>query len=92
MADIVVDGALNPSLLKSTPETDKAKFNIRVFSSGEYTYVGKTVVSLADRIELPIWQIMRVYAPIGSDLIVSYADGNTNFDNIWNDKISKSYV
>jgi len=92
MADIVLDGSLNPSLLKSVQETDKTKYITRVYSSGDYTYVGKTIISLANNIDLPIWQIMRVHAPASGDLIVAYADGNTNFDNIWNDKITKDYV
>lgn len=91
MTETIINGALNPALLKLTPESDKAKYSTRVITIGDITYVGKTIVSLASLTDQPIWQLMRVYAPSGQDLIISYAEGNTNFDNIWDNKENLEY-
>lgn len=37
------------------------------------------------------WRIKKLVSDVSGDLTVTYADGNSNFDNIWDDRISLSY-
>jgi hypothetical protein len=40
----------------------------------------------------PVWKIMRLDYSAGGDLIDRlWADGDTNFDNIWNNRTTLSY-
>lgn len=38
----------------------------------------------------PVWQIQKILL-IGDDVEITWADGNGNFDNIWDDRLSLSY-
>lgn len=40
-----------------------------------------------------VWQIQRITftAPGTDDLIVEFADGNTAYDNVWDDRAALSY-
>jgi hypothetical protein len=55
-------------------------------SSTTYTYIGKaTPGSLTSA---PVWQVKRL---TNADTTIIFADGNSNFDNIWDNRVSLSY-
>lgn len=56
--------------------------------SPDYVYVGKARIGAAAT--QPLWQIKKVL--LGTEISVLYADGNNNFDNIWDDRASLTYT
>jgi hypothetical protein len=50
-------------------------------------YVGQAVPGSSP--DNPVWRIKRVNTSSG--IIIQWADGNDNFDNIWNNRESLSY-
>jgi hypothetical protein len=57
-------------------------------ASSTTTYVGKAVPGTAGGDSL--WQITRISVS-GTVTTIEYADGNDNFDNVWNNRASLSY-
>lgn len=57
-------------------------------ASGNLTYLGIAMInsSASDA----VWQIRRIQK-VGSVTTIEWADGNDNFDNIWDDRASLSY-
>lgn len=90
MADIVTNNSLDESFIKKFQVVDKPKLSTRVYSSGSYTYVGKTSIGLSNYTTESIWQIKRIYS-LGSDTLISWADGNDLFDNKWSEILIKNY-
>lgn len=39
----------------------------------------------------PVWMIQRFNFGPGNSLATTFADGNAEFDNVWNDRTSLSY-
>lgn len=56
--------------------------------SSTLMYVGKAQPGASTA--LPYWQIMRVDTTAG--VVTAFADGNTNFDNVWDDRASLTYA
>lgn len=52
------------------------------------TYVGKAAIS--SNTGDSVWQIKRILVS-GTQTIIEWADGNSNFDKVWNDRASLSY-
>jgi vacuolar-type H+-ATPase subunit E/Vma4 len=50
-------------------------------------YVGEASPSAA--LSSPVWRIKRIDTTSG--VIVEWADGNSNFDNVWADRLTLSY-
>jgi hypothetical protein len=59
----------------------------RIAESGNYTYVGKAAAGTAT--SAASWQIMRVDE--GSGVIIQFADGDTDFNNIWDNYTTLIY-
>jgi len=57
-------------------------------ASASLTYVGKADPGSLDSGAL--WQIKKIEV-IGDETIITWADGNTNFDNIWDNRASLIY-
>lgn len=55
---------------------------------GGITYVGKAVAGASTA--SAVWQIQRL-TESGADTTVQWADGNGNFDNIWDNRLSLTY-
>jgi hypothetical protein len=54
------------------------------------TYSGEAPAGSAD--SDPKWRIKLVTSGVGGKTIgITWADGNTNFDNVWNDRASLTY-
>ena len=57
-------------------------------STFKVTYIG---TALTGSIESnPVWKIKKIDS--NSGIVITWADGNNNFDNIWNDRISLTYL
>lgn len=67
---------------------DTTEFAVRIDEVGATTYVGKAVVGSSD--SSAVWQIKRI-VETGPDMAVTFADGDSSFNNIWNDRLSLSY-
>lgn len=62
-------------------------YSIRIAESAPYTYIGKAVIASAEGDA--VWQVQRLDETSG--LKVLWADGNSNFDNVWTNYGSLSY-
>jgi hypothetical protein len=57
-------------------------------ASASVSYVGNAAIgSLTSAAS---WQIKKIET-IGTELIITWADGNANFDNVWDDRATKVY-
>lgn len=62
----------------------------RVNNNGDYIYIGEA--STASLESSAVWRISRTYiSPIDGDITILWADGNSNFDNIWSNHLTLSY-
>jgi hypothetical protein len=52
------------------------------------TYVGEALPSTVTSAAL--WRIKRI-VETGPDIVILWADGNENFDNVWDDRAGLSY-
>lgn len=59
----------------------------RLVTSGVYTYIGKADAGTAG--SSATWQVQRLNETVG--LVVEWADGNADFDNVWDNYASLSY-
>lgn len=57
-------------------------------ASGTALYIGEARPNSSKA--SAVWRIRRV-ATAGSAVTIAWADGNTYFDNIWNNRVSKTY-
>lgn len=77
--------------LKTINESINVSYAIQyAVDSGDstITYVGKAVAG--STLSSAVWQINRITDTSG-DLSIQFADGDSNFDNIWDDRESLSY-
>jgi hypothetical protein len=58
------------------------------YISESVTYIGQANPGTND--SDPLWRIKKITST-GDDIDIQYADGNANFDNIWDDRVSLSY-
>lgn len=57
-------------------------------ASATVTYVGEAAVGSS--LSTALWRIKRL-TQSGTVLLIEWADGNSNFDNIWDNRASLSY-
>jgi hypothetical protein len=71
-------------------ESQTQEFAIRIDeqSTASVTYIGNAKIASAT--SAAVWQIKKIDES-GSVITVTWADGNSNFDNVWNDRLSLSY-
>lgn len=55
-------------------------------TEGDYTYYGRCSCNSSCSMSQPIWQIWRTNTTEST-----WAEGNTLFDNVWNDRASLVY-
>jgi len=58
-------------------------------ASSTVTYVGKAAIGAATN--AAVWQIQRLTSTVGGDVTIEWADGNAEFDNVWDDRASLAY-
>lgn len=56
---------------------------------GSTTYIGKAVVGSSE--SSAVWRIKRL-VETGPDMAITFADGDANFNNIWNDRLTITYT
>lgn len=61
-------------------------YSIRMDDGATYLYVGKAATGSSTA--SAVWQIQRITQ---SDATILWADGNGNFDNVWDNHASLSY-
>lgn len=64
-----------------------SNYAVRLDTVGDITYVGKGAIGANSA--LAVWRIMKLDETIG--MIMMYADGNDNFDNVWDNRESLVY-
>ena len=55
---------------------------------GGTTYIGEAIPNTLESAAL--WRIKRM-VETGPDIVILWADGDANFDNVWQDRASLSY-
>jgi hypothetical protein len=71
-------------------ESQEQQFALRI---DDQSVAGVAFIGKAPLGSLPsaaVWQIKKI-DETGSVLIINWADGDSNFDNIWNDRVSLTY-
>ena len=66
----------------------KSSFSQHIVTSGNYTYVMKAVPGTD--LTSASWQMSRIYETC-DDILVEWADGNANFDNVASDYATKVF-
>lgn len=85
----VIYGATGPTGPAGPAGGESVPYATRVDEvSGGVTYIGEADPgeSAADA----TWRIKRL-TETGPDIVIAWADGNANFDNVWNDRLGLSY-
>jgi len=71
-------------------EKEDAVRTKRIDMVGDYIYTGEADVGTSEASAL--WRVSRTYiAPTDGDVIILWAEGNSNFDNAWADHLILSY-
>ncbi len=58
-------------------------------ASTTVTYIGEASFSSSE--SLPVWRIYKLLTS-GTVMSLQWADGNDEFDNVWDDRASLSYI
>jgi len=86
----IPDRKVGPNLEKLVSRTDESALTMRTaVDSGDsnITYVGDAVPGTATNEAK--WRIMKIDKTTGT--VITWADGNGEFDNIWDNRESLSY-
>lgn len=77
----------NPASATWHKGKDSVKYTTRLVVAGDLTYVGKATIGTAT--SAASWQVQRIDEASGT--IILWADGNANFDNVWDNYDSLDY-
>lgn len=78
MASIITTTNTSPTRLTAIDE-----------ASGNLTYIG--FAKLGTATSTAAWQILRIQKT-GSTTLIQYADGDTRYNNVWDDRASLTYT
>ncbi len=62
---------------------------VRIDKEGDLTYIGKAEPGTLT--SDPLWQISRIDESALPDVTILWADGNSNYDNVWTGRLGLSY-
>lgn len=62
---------------------------LQLDEAGDITYVGEATI--ASTTSSAVWRIKRLDESGNPELIIKWADGDDNFDNVWDDRASLTY-
>lgn len=87
-----LDGVINPATSDKQDQIITAlssKYSVRIDKTSQsgILYIGKA--SIASSESGSVWQIAKVDTSI---LSVKWADGNSSFDNVWDNRLSLTYL
>jgi len=74
--------------------SNKSRDRVEVDDLGNGTmYIGKAQLSTGSNpsTSSSVWQIKKL-VQTGADTSVTFADGNANYDNVWDDRLSLSFA
>lgn len=57
--------------------------------SATLTYIGEAPTGASP--SSPVWRISRIQT-LGAETIIQFANGNTNWNSIWDDRASLTYI
>lgn len=80
-------GNLVIDIIRSLKVT-QANFAIQTVTVGEVTYVGTAPVGTAT--DEALWQVQKIDSTTGT--VVTWADGNDAFDNVWDNYATLTYA
>lgn len=82
---------LSPLQISEGITTDNTPMSKRVdFVNDSLLYKGEAIVgSLESEAK---WRIRKISFGVDGDITETYADGNSNFDNVWNDRLGLEYL
>lgn len=83
---IDVGGSGAESLVTGAIPISSASYALRYDEGATYTYIGNALPGSADA--SAVWQIKRL---TNADNTIIWADGDSDFDNVWNDRLSLTY-
>ena len=63
--------------------------SLRTVTVGTTMYVGKAAVGSST--SSAVWQVQKIDMPTGS-ITITWADGNPDFDNVWDNYASLTYL
>jgi hypothetical protein len=66
----------------------KVELTLRLDAVGTTTYIGEALPDTAEGAAL--WRIKRM-VETGPDIVILWADGDANFDNVWTARLGLSY-
>lgn len=66
---------------------DTLQLTVRQANDGTYTYIGEALPGAAT--SAPVWRIQRI---TNADNTVLWADGDANFDNVWDNHLTLTYL
>lgn len=69
--------------------TSSVSENLRIAEDGEITYIGTAKPGNNDTAEA-YWQIIKI-TDTGTSTEIVHADGDDNYNNVWDDRASLSY-
>jgi len=61
---------------------------IKIDEDGTDTYIG--FAQLGSSAGNTVWQILRI-SESGTEITIAYADGNSNYDNEWDERTTYTY-
>jgi hypothetical protein len=64
------------------------QYNKLIDVDGNFTYIGEAVPGTSPT--ATSWRIKRV-EQVGADINILWANGSSNFDKVWNDRLTYSY-
>lgn len=73
---------------KRVLDVDAPSVNVKTDSSGGTTYIG--IAAPGTLTSEAFWQIFKVVAS-GGNYTLTHADGDSKFDNVWDDRTGLSY-
>lgn len=87
VANLLPKGAATEQKQDSIIDVITTNLTLRLIESGVYTYVGEAIIG-SDESD-PVWKVKRIDETSG--VIILWADGNENFDNVWSNYASLVY-
>ncbi len=86
--EIVLAGQIGPP---GSSSEDSMPYAVQIDTVGDtIVYKGEAIVgSLTSS---PVWRIRKVITDAGDDMSVIWADGNADFDNVWDDRLTIPYT
>ncbi len=94
LASLLTELELKANLSETQPISGSVTANPTIYAtqldeaSGTVTYVGKAVTGSSSA--SAVWQVSKITVS-GTVTAVTYADGNLNFDNVWDNRASLTY-